>query len=308
MQTTTWNGISLSQMMLGTVQFGMPYGIANQTGQPEYRDVVAIIDAAVTGGVNCFDTAAAYGQSEEILGRALKELRIGPMVTLVTKVRPLTTEELANPRLAESAIQASIELSLQRLQLDCLPIVLFHRECDAKFFDVVEKLRSEGKLQHFGVSCGNTPGAAADFASTGLVTALQIPATIVDHRHFRSGIMQESASRNIAIFIRSVYLQGLLAMPVDTIPDKLRGIIPERERLTSIAEDSGLSLMELALRYILSLPGITSVLTGVETREQVEQNLLTFASGRLSDDILSAIHQDVTELPEVIMTPSMWSM
>ena len=59
MQTTTWNGISLSQMMLGTVQFGMPYGSANQTGQPEYRDVVAILDAAVTGGVNCFDTAAA---------------------------------------------------------------------------------------------------------------------------------------------------------------------------------------------------------------------------------------------------------
>jgi aryl-alcohol dehydrogenase-like predicted oxidoreductase len=97
-------------------------------------------------------------------------------------------------------------------------------------------------------------------------------------------------------------------MAEETIPDKLRGILPERQRLTSIAEDSGLSLMELALRYILTLPGITSVLTGVETLEQVEQNLLTFASGRLSEDILSAIHQDVTELPEVIITPSMWSM
>ena len=250
MQTTTWNGISLSQMMLGTVQFGMPYGIANQTGQPEYRDVVAIVDAAVSGGVNCFDTAAAYGQSEEILGRALKELGISHKVAVVTKVRPLTSEELANPRLAESAIQASIELSLQRLQLDC----------------------------------------------------------IVDHRHFRSGIIQNSVSQNVAIFIRSVYLQGLLAMAEETIPDKLRGILPERQRLTSIAEDSGLSLMELALRYILTSPGITSVLTGVETLEQVEQNLLTFARGRLSEDILSAIHQDVTELPEVIITPSMWSL
>ena len=97
-------------------------------------------------------------------------------------------------------------------------------------------------------------------------------------------------------------------MAEETIPDKLRGILPERQRLTSIAEDSGLSLMELALRYTLTLPGITSVLTGVETLEQVEQNLLTFARGRLSEDILSAIHQDVTELPEVIITPSMWSM
>jgi len=308
MQTTTWNGISLSQMMLGTVQFGMPYGIANQTGQPEYRDVVAIVDAAVSGGVNCFDTAAAYGQSEEILGRALKELGISHKVAVVTKVRPLTSEELANPRLAESAIQASIELSLQRLQLDCLPIVLFHRECDAKFLDILAGLRDEGKLKHFGVSCGNIPGTAADFVSGGHASALQIPANIVDHRHFRSGIIQNSVSQNVAIFIRSVYLQGLLAMAEETIPDKLRGILPERQRLTSIAEDSGLSLMELALRYILTSLGITSVLTGVETLEQVEQNLLTFARGRLSEDILSAIHQDVTELPEVIITPSMWSL
>ena len=308
MQTTTWNGISLSEMMLGTVQFGMPYGIANQTGQPKYRDVVAIVDAAVTGGVNCFDTAAAYGQSEEILGRALKELSIGHKVAVVTKVRPLTTEELSSTRLAESAIQASIELSLQRLQLDCLPIVLFHRECDAKFPGVLEKLRDEGKLRHFGVSCGNIPGPAADFVSEGRASALQIPANIVDHRHFRSGIMQDSASRNVAIFIRSVYLQGLLAMAEEAIPDKLRGILPERQRLTSIAEDSGLSLTELALRYILSLPGITSVLTGVETPEQVEQNLLTFSRGRLPEDILSAIHQDATKLPEVIITPSMWSL
>ena len=308
MQTTTWNGISLSQMMLGTVQFGMPYGIANQTGQPEYRDVVAILDAAVTGGVNCFDTAAAYGQSEEILGRALKELGISHKVAVVTKVRPLTSEELANPRLAESAIQTSIELSLQRLQLDCLPIVLFHRECDAEFLNVLARLRDEGKLKHFGVSCGNIPGTAVDFVSGGHASALQIPANIVDHRHFRSGIIENSVSQNVAIFIRSVYLQGLLAMAEETIPDKLRGILPERQRLTSIAEDSGLSLMELALRYTLTLPGITSVLTGVETLEQVEQNLLTFARGRLSEDILSAIHQDVTELPEVIITPSMWSM
>ena len=308
MQTTTWNGISLSQMMLGTVQFGMPYGIANRTGQPDYRDVVSIIDAAVSGGVNCFDTAAAYGLSEELLGRALKELGIARKVTVVTKVRPLTSEELASQYLSESAIRASIALSLQRLQLDCLPIVLFHRECDAEFLGVLEKLRNEGKLKHFGVSCGNIPGAAADFVSGGHASTLQIPASIVDQRYFRSGIMQDSVSQNVAIFVRSVYLQGLLAMAEELVPDRLRGILPERQRLTAIAEDSGLSLMELALRYILSLPGIASVLTGVETLGQVKQNLAMFSKGRLSEDILSAIHQDATELPEVIITPSMWSL
>ena len=308
MQTTTWNGISLSQMMLGTVQFGMPYGIANQIGQPEYRDIVAIINAATYGGVNCFDTAAAYGQSEEILGRALNELGLADKVTVVTKVRALTTEELASPRLAESAIQASIELSLQRLQLDCLPIVLFHRECDAEFLGVLAKLRDQGKLRYFGVSCSNIPGAAAEFVQGRQASALQIPANIVDHRHLRSGVLADSITHNVALFIRSVYLQGLLAMAEEMIPDRLRGILPERQRLTSIAAASGLSLTELALRYLLSLPGITSVLTGVETREQVQQNLAMFSKGKLSEDIMTAIHQDAIELPELLITPSMWSM
>lgn len=308
MQTTTWNDISLSQMMLGTVQFGMPYGIANQTGQPDYRDVVSIIDAAISGGVNCFDTAAAYGQSEEILGRVLKELGVGDKVTVVTKVRALTTEELESPRMGESAIKASIELSLQRLQLDCLPIVLFHRECDAEFLDVLAKLRDQGKLRYFGVSCSNIPGAAEEFVHGGHASALQIPANIMDHRHLRSGVLADSITQNVALFIRSVYLQGLLLMAKETIPEKLRGILPERQRLTMIAEASGLSFPELALRYILSLRGITSVLTGVETREQVQQNLAMFSKGKLPKDIMAAIQQNAVELPELLITPSMWSM
>ena len=308
MQTTKWNGISLSQMMVGTVQFGMPYGIANKTGQPHYRDVVSMIDAAVSGGVNCFDTAAAYGQSEEILGQALKELGIADKVTVVTKVRALSIEEHSSPRLAEPAIQASIELSLQRLQLDCLPIVLFHRECDAQFLSVLENLRDQGKVRYFGVSCSNNPAAALEFANNKQASALQIPANIVDHRHLRSGVLEDSVLQNVAIFIRSAYLQGLLVMAEETIPDKLRGILPERQRLTAIATASGLSLTELALRYLLSLPGITSILTGVETREQVQQNLAMFSKGKLSEDIMAAIHQNAAELPELLITPSMWSI
>lgn len=308
MKTTTWNGITLSQMMLGTVQFGMPYGIANQTGQPDYRDVVSIIDAAISGGVNCLDTAAAYGQSEEVLGRALRELQIADKVTVVTKVRALTTEELSSPRLAESAIVASVELSLQRLQLDCLPIVLFHRECDAEFMDALSKLRDQGKVRYFGVSCSNSPCAAEEFVHGRKASALQIPANILDHRHLRSGVLADSLKQNVAIFIRSVYLQGLLTMAAEAIPDKLRGILPERQRLIAIAAASGVSLTELALRYLLSQPGITSILTGVETREQVEQNLAMFSKGKLSDDILSAIHEDAIELPDSLITPSMWSI
>src|SRR5580692_73797 len=134
---STWNGVQLSRMILGTVQFGMPYGVANRTGQPEYRDVVKIVAAAIEGGVNCFDTAASYGTSEQVLGQALRELNAAERATVVTKVRPLNPVELADPALAAQAIEDSVAESRRRLRLDCLPIVLFHREADAQYSDVL---------------------------------------------------------------------------------------------------------------------------------------------------------------------------
>ena len=100
MQTRAWKEYHLSRLMLGTVQFGLPYGVANRTGQPSYAEVRAIMTAAIDGGVNCFDTAAAYGGSEEVLGRALQELGAADRVVVVTKVRSLTPAEQADDTLA----------------------------------------------------------------------------------------------------------------------------------------------------------------------------------------------------------------
>ena len=297
---------SFSRLMLGTVQFGLPYGVANQTGQPEYREVVAIVDAAVAGGINCFDTAAAYGTSEEVLGRALRELRVEEQVVVVTKVQALTSPELSDPVLAKSTIVQSVERSRQRLQLDCLPIVLFHREADAAFMDLLAELQARKWLRHFGVSCDNRPGAAAKFVAAGSVSALQLPANILDYRHERSGIFATAVSRGVAIFIRSVYLQGLLAMPEESIPAVLRAIIPVRRTLESIADDAGMPLLELALRYLLAQPEVTSILTGVETVSQIHDNLAMFSRGPLPEEILAAVHLAVPELSETLITPSLW--
>jgi len=301
-----WKTFQLSRLMLGTVQFGMPYGVANRTGQPSYDDVRKIVAAAVAGGVNCFDTAAAYGTSEEVLGRVLHELNIADKVIVVTKIRPLTPEELADHKLAAKAIEDSVEESLRRLQMEHLPIVLFHREIDAAYVDVLSQLQTRGLIEHFGVSCDNQPGPAAQFVNDGHVSALQIPANILDHRHPRSGIFSKCQSHDVAVFIRSVYLQGLLVMPEDRIPAALHAVVPARRTLQTIAAAAGLTLAELSLRYMLSQPGVTSVLTGVETVTQVHDNLAMFSRGKLSDDILSAIDLASIELSETLLTPAKW--
>lgn len=306
MQTRPFAQYNLSRLMLGTVQFGLPYGVANRTGQPDLREVKEIIAVAVEGGVNCFDTAAAYGSSEEVLGRALHELQLTDRVVVITKVKALTSGETASPALAAKAIEQSVETSRQRLRLDCLPVVLFHRESDAQYLYVLEDLKSKGLLRHAGVSCDNTPGPALEFARSVYTSALQIPANVLDGRHQASGVFEEAATRGVAIFIRSVYLQGLLVMPEASVPSALRDVIPVRRRLEAIASEAGLSLAELAVRAMLSREGVTCVLTGVETVAQIRENIALFNRGPLSADLVSAVDAAVPTLPETLLTPGLW--
>lgn len=296
----------LSRLMVGTVQFGIPYGVANQTGQPSYRDVVEIVAAMIEGGVNCFDTAAAYGNSEDVLGRSLIELGVMDRVTVVTKVRALSPAELADPNLAAKAIEQSVSESRRRLQMDVLPMVLFHREADAPFYEQLEKLRDRGWLKRYGVSCDNRPGPAATFATSGHFSALQLPANILDHRHRQSGIFKTARERGVSVFIRSVYLQGLLLMPEEQIPQQLRDVIPARCRLQDLAASSGMDLAELALRYMLSQDGVTSVIVGVETIRQAHENSALFARGPLPSDLLFAIEAVQSQLSEMVLTPNLW--
>lgn len=306
MPTKPFAEYNLSRLMLGTVQFGMAYGVANRAGQPAYPEVRAIIAAAIAGGVNAFDTAAAYGTSEEVLGRALHELGVADRVLVVTKVRPLNPAELADTALARRAIEQSVLQSRQRLRLDCLPMVLFHREADARHLEELERLKAKGWLRQAGVSCDNRPGPAAEFAALPAITALQIPANILDRRHLHGGSLAAAAAQGVAVFIRSVYLQGLLLMPEPAVPEALRPLVPVRRRLAAIADAAGLSFAELALRYMLAQAGVTSVLTGVETLAQIHENIALFNRGPLSDDLLAAIDAAVPELPETILTPALW--
>ena len=86
MQTRSFAEFDLSMLTLGTVQFGLPYGIANTHGQPAYETARDIIACAVEGGVNVLDTAVSYGESEAVVGRALAELGIADRVLVVSKI------------------------------------------------------------------------------------------------------------------------------------------------------------------------------------------------------------------------------
>ena len=278
-----------SSLMLGTVQFGLNYGIANVTGKPSYDTAKEILKTAYNLGITALDTAAAYGDSEEVLGKALTELGIKDKVTVVTKVPPIP--ENTDP---EKFIKESLISSLKRLKLDVLPVVLLHSEKNLPYFELLQSFVKIGLIQEAGISLDSLEYAN----KANHIKYLQVPCKVLDHR-FDNITKDESKKR---VFIRSVYLQGMLLMDKDKIP--FPEIVTFREKL----EQFGLPLAELCMRYLLSISNNVSVLTGVDTVEQLKENAALAAKGKLDDTLMKEISNTVPLLSEKLIRPSLWNL
>ncbi len=294
------------RLTIGTAQWGMPYGVANRSGPPSYSTIVRLVELAYQAGVLCFDTAAAYGDSESLLGRALADLRLSNEVVVVTKTLPLTAQQHQDGRLAADALAASIQQSKSRLRLERLPLVLLHREEDLLRADVLQKLIQQGDLQAIGVSCGHEAAVAKQLAEDPRLSALQLPCNLLDRRHVRGGAMTAARGCGKRVFVRSVFLQGLLVMPEDEVPQRLASAIPWRRRFEQLASQAGCSIAEFALRFVMGQPGATDIVLGVESEDQLRVNLQWFARGPLPPEAFHAAEGVWPTLPPECISPVMW--
>ena len=275
-----------SKLMLGTVQFGMNYGVANTTGKPSFEAAKTILKAAYDGGVTALDTAPAYGDSEEVIGRALEELGLSGRFEIVTKIPKLPAG--CDP---EKFIAESLHCSLKRLRIDCAAAALFHAEEDCPHLDVLKTMVKRGLIAAAGVSL-NT---AAHRADGGGADCLQVPASLLDRR------FDDCFGKGRRVFVRGAYMQGMLLMPEEKV------FIPEVVERRRKLETLGLPMAELALRFLFAKPEPKSVLTGVETVEQLKENIRIAALPPLSDGDLRAVEAIAfPELPEMCVSPFFW--
>ncbi len=296
--------LRISRLTLGTVQFGMPYGVANTSGQPSIDDVTEILACAFEAGVNCLDTAAAYGRSEEVLGEVLARLGAADRTVIVTKIPAM--DDSLSPGEADRFIEGSLRESLRKLRRETLDACIFHREESFRFIDSLAKLRDKGLVRYIGASTMSPAGALA-IVRSGMAEAVQAPTSCLDQRYIQAGVFAEAADSGVALFVRSIYLQGLLLMPEESIPTDLVEVIPARRKLESVARDAGISLAELAYRYVASLRGTTSIVVGVETLEQMRDNLRLAEKGPLDSATIAAIEESTSGIPERILMPNLWA-
>jgi aryl-alcohol dehydrogenase-like predicted oxidoreductase len=298
--TADFHGHRVSQLVVGTVQFGMVYGVANQTGQPTDDHVTAMVTRALAQGVNAFDTASMYGTSEEMLGRAFAAAGVVDDVFVVSKV-PEIVGQTAGER--ANFVERSVADSLARLHLPKLPLCLLHRYANLPEFELLLQLRERGMIEHAGVSVYTPEEARVAIATPG-VSAVQIQTSVLDQRFIRAGIFALAQERGVALFVRSIFIQGLLTMEEQDVPEHVRDTIPVTRELRRLAGEEG--IVSYALRYVASLEGVTGAVVGMETIEQLEANIAIVNRGPLPAATLAAIDKAVPELPNHLCNSGEW--
>lgn len=299
----------LSPMTLGTVQLGLNYGIANNSGQPSREKSFSILRSALEGGATSLDTARAYGTSEEVIGAFLKEWE-GPMPYITTKI----------PRLGdpngdiERHILTSMEESLTRLGIQKADCVLLHNAEDLfahkeKTAFAMQKLIDLGYTDQIGASV-YTKEDIEEMLRYPQYTATQIPMSIFDQRLIASGTLKKLKEREYTTFVRSVFLQGLFFLDPDKMEDPilLEHATPKIRLLRQIAQAEGMTVAQLAIAFIRDCRGVTSLVLGADSPEQVQENLSYFDTPALSEAVLQRLQDafsavDIPEIMKVLSRP-----
>lgn len=281
---------------------GQNYGIANRIGMPSTVTAVQIVRAAWEGGIQTFDTAHAYGRSEELLGFSLAELGISDKAKLISKF-PI------DQAIDSSALRQAVYASLKLLGVSCLEAMLFHRdnviESWDSITDICERLRVEGLVRKFGVSTYEPKRGLAALGCHGL-GALQVPGNLMDRRFDSAGIFDEAVARGMMIYLRSVFLQGLLLMDPDDLPARVAFTADAIRRTALLADEFGIARDELALCYVRDRWPQVAVLVGAESPEQVRRNVMLWRRPVLKPDMLAHIEKSVEKADERIIRPDQW--
>jgi aryl-alcohol dehydrogenase-like predicted oxidoreductase len=257
---------------LGTAQFGMDYGISNRSGRTPESEVSAILSRAWEKGVRVLDTAAAYGESEEVLGRAMPE---SAAFRVVTKTPPLLGLNGA-PNIGQAFAE-----QLSRLRHKRIYGLLVHRADDLlgpwgdAIFAELRNLKKMGVVERIGASVYSETEIEALLGRFDL-DLVQLPVNVFDQRLIGNGVLDRLKERGVEIHARSALLQGLLLMAPDAVPPFLRGLRKPIADFRAAARERGLSPLRAALSFVKNLAAVDVVIVGVTSLPELEEVLRAF--------------------------------
>ena len=292
------------ELSLGTVQFGLDYGIRGQK-KPATDYSVRCLEYAFDNGISAFDTAEAYGNAQEILGLFLKNHKADrEKMFISTKMLPNVLDEY-EPCEYKKVIKKHLTESLSVLHTDYADAYIMHSARYAFRPEILEALASvkeEGLAVKTGVSVYEPDEAFACFDNSD-VDFIQLPYSLFDHRMKESGVL--SYDGDCEIHSRSAFIQGLITMDENEVPSFLEKAKPIVKRIGEISAQTGISRVQLAMAYVKREKAISHLVFGVDSLEQLEYDIDVFGK-EVPDGILSIIENEFCGIEADIVMPSLW--
>jgi aryl-alcohol dehydrogenase-like predicted oxidoreductase len=287
----------VSRLALGTAQFGLNYGVANQSGQVSADEVGQILEAARQAGVMTLDTATAYGESERVLG--LQNLR---GFSIITKLPEMPADCSSVAGWVESQLHASLE----RLGLSAIDGLLLHRPGQLlephgqELYRALQAQREQGLVSRIGISVYG-PEELEALCRSYHFDLVQAPFNVLDKRLLLSGWLERLKRGGTDLHVRSVFMQGLLLMSSEQRPAKFARWASQWSMWEQWLADTRQSPLEACLRHALSMAQIERVVIGVDSASQWQEILR--ASAGNCPPIPSELGCSDIEL----LNPSLWS-
>lgn len=292
--------VSSHKVVLGTVQFGLDYGISNVSGRPALDEVGKILEVAKMAGIGTLDTAAGYGSSEEVLGL----LASASDFNVITKTLPISAH-----RVDSNVIDQLCEIfdrSLARLRRDKVAGLLAHHSLDLLkpgadlLYRQLSDWKASGLVERIGVSV-YSPAEADEILSRYQIDLIQLPFNVVDQRAARTGVLARLHQSGVEVHARSAFLQGALLMEPAMLPEHLLKLRPLMSRLKDACAERGWSVQEACLRFVIGTDCVDKVVCGVNSAKELEQLVSRVKSGQEGFDF-SPYHVDDVR----IIQPSEW--
>lgn len=270
-------GLEVSEIAFGGVEIGMPYGIGVESSEDMVteKEAIHLLHASLDAGINFFDTARLYGNSENIMGKAFKNSR--DRVVLCTKCAhfPSLDGNLPPGSQLDSMIRDSLEQSLKALQTAYVDVFMLHTASEEVLDNdgiarTFSDLKQSGLARAIGVST-YLPRETEKAIDTGIWDVIQLPFNLLDQR--QKAFFSAASQKGIGIVIRSVLMKGLLSERGRNLHPALSAVEEHISSYHTLLGNKAADLPALATRFALSFDEIASVLVGIDRMEYLSESL-----------------------------------
>ena len=255
---------------IGTVQFGMNYGVSNKNGMPALSEIKSILDMAYKKNIKLLDTGSLYGKSEKNIGSFLKnnnEFKIVTKTPFFSNVQ----KEIISRCVIDSFYNSCKKLNIKKLYgwLVHNPNDLLDEKGEMIWNELLN-LKKKKFIEKIGVSVYNKRqlnGILKKFT----IDIVQLPISLIDQRFISNGYLRKLKSKGIEIHSRSTFLQGALLMDINEIPNRLIDIKPALIQFNNLIKNKNISPLETCLSFINQIDEVDFVICGIQSSDQLSQ-------------------------------------